>query len=104
MSALLRQYIPDNFAWEQWRGEFEEIVPYLENGFAKAIIEFESNISRPDLKAELKQIVEYLCNPFPEKRGHPKNVAMRGSNYSMDRFVTILDVLRRKAEIRVKQF
>jgi len=49
-------------------------------------------------------MVEYLCNPFPEKRGHAKNVAMRGSNYSMERFVTILDVLRRKAEFRVKKF
>jgi hypothetical protein len=29
---------------------------------------------------------------------------MRGSNYSMERFVTILDVLRRKAELRVKEF
>lgn len=104
MSALLRKHIPDNFAWDRWRGDFNEIVPYLENGFANALIEFENNISRSDLRTELKQMVEYLCNPFPEKRGHPKNVTMRGSNYSMERFVTILDVLRRKAELRVKEF
>jgi serine/threonine protein kinase len=104
MSALLRKHIPDNFAWDSWRGDFNEIVPYLENGFANALIEFENNISRSDLRTELKQMVEYLCNPFPEKRGHPKNVTMRGSNYSMERFVTILDVLRRKAELRVKEF
>lgn len=103
MSALLRKHIPDNFAWDRWRGDFNEIVPYLENGFANALIEFENNISRSDLRTELKQMVEYLCNPFPEKRGHPKNVSMRGSNYSMERFVTILDVLRRKAELRVKE-
>ncbi len=72
--------------------------------YANALIEFETNISRQDLKAELKQTVEYLCNPFPEKRGHPKNVLLRGSNYSMERFVTILDVLKRKAELRVKEF
>jgi len=103
MSALLRKHIPDNFAFERWRGEFNEIVPYLENGFANAVIEFESNISRTDIKSELKQLVEYLCNPFPDKRGHPKNVTLRGSNYSMERFVTILDVLKRKAQIRVKE-
>ena len=103
MSALLRKHIPDNFAFERWRGEFIEIVPYLENGFANALNEFESNISRTDIKSELKQLVEYLCNPFPDKRGHPKNVTLRGSNYSMERFVTILDVLKRKAQIRVKE-
>jgi serine/threonine protein kinase len=104
MSALLRKHIPDNFAWERWRGSFEEIVPYLENGFANALTEFEENITRQDLKIELRQLVKYLCNPFPEKRGHPKNVVSNGSNYSMERFVTILDVLKRKAELKVKEF
>lgn len=100
MSALLRKHIPDNFGWDQWKGSFEEIVPYLENGFSNALIEFEGNVEREDLKEELKHLVEYLCNPFPEKRGHPRNIQMSGSNYSMERFVTILDVLRRKAELR----
>lgn len=104
MSALLRKHIPDNFAFDRWRGEFSEIVPYLENGFANALIEFENNISRSDIKSDLKQLVEYLCNPFPDKRGHPKNVALNGSNYSMERFVTILDVLKRKAELKIKEF
>lgn len=104
MSALLRKHIPDNFSWEVWTGAFEELEPYLENGFARAMNEFETNITRQDLKTELRQLVEFLCNPFPEKRGHPKNVLSNGSNYSMERFVTTLDVLKRKAEIRVKSF
>jgi eukaryotic-like serine/threonine-protein kinase len=104
MSALLRKHIPDNFAWDTWKGSYDEIVPYLENGFANALIEFESNISQREIKSELKQMVQYLCNPFPEKRGHAKNLAVKGNNYSMERFVTMLDVLKRKAELRVKQF
>lgn len=104
MSALLRKHIPDNFSWEVWTGVFEELKPYLENGFANALDEFERNITREDLKTELRQLVEFLCNPFPEKRGHPKNILTNGSNYSMERFVTILDVLKRKAELRIKKF
>ena len=104
MSALLRKHIPDNFSWEKWNGTFEEIVPYLENGFSNALNEFSSNIEREDLQSELRQLVEYLCYPFPEKRGHPKNVNSSGNNYNMERFVTILDVLKRKAEIKVKSF
>jgi hypothetical protein len=104
MSALLRKHIPDNFSWERWRGVFEELVPYLENAFTYALTEFESNITSPDLKTDLKQLVQYLCNPFPEKRGHPKNVLSNGNNYSMERFVTILDVLKRKAELKIKEY
>jgi len=104
MSALLRKHIPDNFSWERWTGTFEELVPYLQNGFASALIEFESNITRTDLKAELRLLVEYLCNPFPEKRGHPKNIISLGCNYNMERFVTILDILKTKAELKVRTF
>jgi eukaryotic-like serine/threonine-protein kinase len=104
MSALLRKHIPDNFSWEKWRGSFEELVPYLENGFTCALKEFEYNIARPDLKDELTQLVKYLCNPFPEKRGHPINVLSAGNNYDMVRFVTILDVLKRKTELKIKEY
>jgi serine/threonine protein kinase len=104
MSALLRKHIPDNFSWERWRGAFEELVPYLENGFTCALTEFEANITRPDLKTELKLLVQYLCNPFPEKRGHPRNVLSNGNNYNMERFVTILDMLKRKAELKIKEY
>jgi eukaryotic-like serine/threonine-protein kinase len=104
MSALLRKHIPDNFSWEKWTGTFKELVPYLENGFSNALNEFSTNIERKDLQYELRQLVEYLCYPFPEKRGHPKNVNSSGNNYNMERFVTILDVLKRKAEIKAKSF
>lgn len=102
MSALLRKHIQDNYSWERWTGSFEELIPYLENAFSKALEEFESNISRDDLKKDLRQLVEYLCNPFPDKRGHPQSISKRGNNYGMERFVTILDVLKRKAEVRLK--
>lgn len=103
MSALLRKHIPDNFAWENWKGSYVEIIPYLENGFLNALIEFERNIPHSDIKEGLKLLVEYLCNPFPEKRGHPKNIAFQGNNYNMERFITILDRLRRKAELKINE-
>ena len=104
MSALLRKHIPDNFSWERWRGSFAELVPYLENGFNNALIEFESNIKNEYLKAELSLLVQYLCNPFPEKRGHPKNITLIGNNYDFERFVTKFDVLKRKSEQNIKNY
>lgn len=103
MTALLRKHIPNNFAWDIWKGEYQEIIPYLENGFANAMSEFELNISRDEIRIELRKMVEYLCNPFPEKRGHPRNIAIAGSNYSMERFIAALDLLKRKTEFKLKQ-
>lgn len=104
MTALLRKHIPNNFSWEEWTGTYEELIPYLENGFSTALNEFETNISREDLRPQIRQIVQYLCNPFPEKRGHPKNIVLRGSNYNMERFVSILDILKQKSRLRVIKF
>ena len=102
MTALLRKHIPDNFSWEIWTGTFEELKVYLEDGFAKALQEFENNINQLPFKTELKTLVEYLCHPFPEKRGHPKNIFNMGNNYDLERFVTMLDLLKRKAELIIK--
>lgn len=102
MSALLRKHIPDSFSWDKWRGSYSEILPYLENGFANALNEFENNIKSDEFKFELKKLVEYLCNPFPDKRGHPKNILTGSNNYNMERFVSNFDILKRKAELKLK--
>jgi serine/threonine protein kinase len=77
MSALLLKHIPDNFRFNKWRGAFDEVRPYLLNGFANAIKEFSDNVDHPFFKSELTLIVEQLCFPLPEKRGHPKNIKSR---------------------------
>lgn len=98
MSALLLKHVPENFRWEIWRGSFNEIKPYLAYAFVKAISEFKESIDHPFFKNEISQVVEYLCFPFPEKRGHPRTIEIRGSNFNLERFVTKFDLLKLKAE------
>jgi len=103
MTALLRKHLDDEFSWERWRGEYEEIVPYLEHAFVCALEEFGNNISEDYLRVELKKIVEYLCMPFPTKRGHSKNLNGIGNQYSLERFISKLDLLVRKSEQLLKK-
>ncbi len=103
MTALLRKFLPNEFSWEQWRGSFEDLVPYLENAFTSALDEFEKNINREDLKSELKALVQYLCQPFPDKRGHSKNIGSNINQYNLERFISTLDLLKRKSEIEIKK-
>lgn len=103
MSALLLKHIPEKFRWEVWRGAFEEIKPYLAEGFTKAIHEFRNSIHNTYFKNELSDMIEQLCFPFPEKRGHPKNVLSTGNNFNLERFVTRFDYLSKKAEYELKK-
>ncbi len=104
MSALLLKHLPENFRWEVWRGTFDEIKPYLVEAFSNAIIEFRGSFDDEYFKDEISNVVEQLCYPFPEERGHPKNVANKNSsNFNLERFVTKLDVLTKKAELKIKK-
>jgi eukaryotic-like serine/threonine-protein kinase len=104
MSALLMKNMHENFKIDKWScGEFDEVKPYIADAFAKALTEFEECIQYDILKKDLKNIVERLCFPFPENRGHEKNIVERGSNFNLERFVSKLDLLHRKMEYQIKK-
>lgn len=102
MSALLMSNIPENFRVDRWNGDFGEVKPYIIDGFTKSLIDFQENIEDDFFKKELTAIVEQLCFPFPEKRGHPKDIESIGSNYNLERYVSKFDYLYRKAEYSLK--
>jgi serine/threonine protein kinase len=102
MSVLLKNNLSQKFWYENWRGTYDELKDYLIDAFSKALIEFEENVKENILKDELRILVEYLCHPLPERRGHPKNRLSKFSSYNLERFVTLLDIARRKAELIVK--
>jgi serine/threonine protein kinase len=101
MSALLIKNLEPNFKPEKWRGDFEQIKPYLADAFTKALSEFSECINHTYFKSELTKVVEYLCFPFPEKRGHPINISQNGSHYSLERFVSKFNLLFRRAEYEI---
>lgn len=102
MSALLMKNLNDNFKPGKWDGTFDEIKPYLIDAFSNALNEFEECINHTMLKIELKQLVERLCYPMPEKRGHLKNI-FTSNPYDFERFITKLDLLYNKSIVYLKQ-
>lgn len=101
MSALLLKHMPQSLRWEYWRGTFDEIRPYLLDAYSQAINEFHESISDYYLNDEIRLMVEQLCYPFPEQRGHPKNIKSNGSNFNLERYISKLDLLRRKSELKI---
>ena len=100
MTALLRNNLPDNFSWDFYQGPFADVKDYLLDAYQQALFKFSDTIPDKILKEELTKLVEYLCYPLPEGRGHPKNINKQG-HYNLERFVTQLDVLYRKAKFNI---
>jgi len=97
MTALLRKYIADDLSWERYRGSFDDVKVYLVDSFSKALDEFCNCLTEEILKQELRSMVEYLCYPIPEKRGHPKGLGSEANQYNMERVISRLDYLHKKA-------
>lgn len=98
MSALLKKYMPDNFWWDKWRGSYRDVKPYILDAFAQALSEFEESIEDEYFRKELRGVVEMLCYPLPNERGHPKNIQSMGSSYCLERFISKFYLLHRKAK------
>lgn len=105
MNALVLKYLPQYLAPDNYNGNLDELLSYLSNAFAKAMTEISDFIPKNiKIKERLLNIIEFLCNPNPKRRGHPKSFNNKyGKQYDLERFVTDLDLLRQRAELQVKQ-
>ena len=102
MNALLYRYLPESYLPDHYQGDLDPIRSYLNNAFALALEEIKKSIPEIRLRDRLLQTIEYLCSPIPEYRGHPKNLSLtHGNPYSLERFISTLDLMKREAEILV---
>ena len=102
MNALLYKHLPDSYLPDSYKGDKAQIRTYLNNAFASAMEEIKKSIPNMRLRERLLQTIGYLCSPLPEFRGHPKNLnSSHGNPYNLERFITVLDLMRAEAEIAV---
>lgn len=100
MTALLSQNIDPKINILSMR--FENALPYWIEAFDKSIIIIENHLSNYEDKEKLIETIKMLCNPDPRRRGHIKNIAQKyGSNFNLERFVEIFNLLARRAEYKL---
>jgi serine/threonine protein kinase len=83
--------------------DFSNDLPYIRQAFQEALLDLEALV-RPiagSLTSEIIQIASQLCEPDPSRRGHPKTFGTLTPQHSLERFVSRLDLLARKAEYRL---
>jgi len=97
MTALLLANIHSDHHWRSWCGDFDEILPYLRDGFGRAVRDFSRSVPNT-LSDEIVGAVRELCEPDPRLRGHPSQRRGEGAQYSLERYISQFDRLARKAE------
>lgn len=101
-NVLMESHLPQNLLNMSSSGiTFEAAKSYLIHAFHEALLDFEKDIPLNDIKEGLVQIVTYLCEPDPTKRGHPVIIGSKSKvpNYDLERTITELDVLLRKVKL-----
>ena len=82
---------------------FNKDIPYWERLFNEVLIELRQHLDGRMKEENLLltlQIVSELCNPNPLKRGHKRNIDRGFGQYDMERFISELDRLAKKAEYK----
>jgi len=98
MTALLRKNLPDDVSWQQYHGTYRDVCAYVVDAFQRSLDEFCSCIEGEFLRAELRTMVEYLCHPLPERRGHPKGLGSEATQHDLERVVSRLDFMHKKVK------
>ena len=101
MTAMILGHMPAEHHHRKWRGTYPEILPEVRDAFGLALKEFESQVPGENLKKALMEAVSQLCDPDPQYRGHPLNRAGASNQYSLERYVSLFNLLSQRAEIGI---
>lgn len=92
INSLEKNYRPNNFG-----GTFEQVKPHLMNAYHKTLNEIEQAMPE-SIRRDLIEVIAQLSHPVPEERGNPQNVISSVTQYSLQRYISIVDRLTRKVE------
>lgn len=96
-TQLLFDRMAPEHHWTVWGGSFEDVLPYLRQAFNEVIEEFSNQIQNRSLRQEIVYILRQMCDPDPRYRGDNLNRGRGGNPFNLERYLTKLDVLSRRA-------
>ena len=101
-SALAGHLRPEHH-WDVWLGEFKDVLPYVRDSW-NAVVEDLSEALDSNSKdhASIIEIVRQLSDPDPALRGHKGNIG-QVSRYDLQRFISQLDLMARRAEAGLRR-
>lgn len=98
-TSLLRSELAPEHRWKKWAGTYAEVLPYVREAFGKVVEKFGPHVVDAKLRSELQTLLTYLCEPDVSLRGHPLNRRGFVPRFSLERFISKLDLLAFRAEV-----
>ncbi len=85
-----------------WGGSYSQVLPHLQQSFSRALVVLHDNT--PILIAdEFTELVRQQCQPDPTDRGHPAARQGVGSQFAVDRYISIYDRMARTVEVNIRR-
>jgi len=76
-------------------GNFNQAMPFLVNAYHLALSDLKPCIPEK-IRDELVQIIAELTHPDPDKRGNPRRLGSPHGQFSLERYISIIDRLSKK--------
>lgn len=101
INARLHMHLHPSYAPSNWGGTYGEALAYVQAAHAASLQDLEAEISHP-LAESIASVIAYTTDPDVSRRGHPASIRAR-QPFAMNRIVTQLDLLARRAERHVNR-
>ena len=98
---MLLKHLPIEFDYHTFSGTYAQALAEVRDAFGRALQECEANIPGDKLRAALREAISQLCDPDPLLRGHPLNRRGVANHIRLERFVSLFNLLARRAEIGI---
>jgi len=96
MNASLMKHIHPSHLPQKWTHDYRSVLPYIRDAFEQALTDLDCDI--PDsVKTKILEILRWLCDPDPKRRGHPTDLGR--SQFNLERIISAFDLLASRAEV-----
>lgn len=101
INAGWTHYLDVAHRWQSCGGRYRIALPYVRDAFGKALADIRKMIPAA-IQDQITTAIQEMCEPDPHLRGHPFNRNI--NQYSLERYVSLFDVLATKAEYGLLKF
>ncbi len=100
ITTLIDRKIPYSLReWASKGATYPAVLPDIIKAFNETLDEIQSSICVKELREPILEIIEGLCHPDPEKRGYPGGFSRVQANADLQRVLSKLDLLYKKAQL-----
>ncbi|MBI5396591.1 MAG: protein kinase [Verrucomicrobia bacterium] len=96
MTGAILTHLHPSHRHTKWPHDYRSVLPYVRDAFELALESIKSGIPK-EVQPRIIEILRYLCEPDPKRRGHLDSEA--GNQFNLERTISAFNLLAKKAEL-----